>query len=69
MDDVIASYHGPVLLVHGTNDLAVPVQYSKDAAQKYAHAQLVLLEDDDHGYHAHLDQACAAVQEFVRSLR
>lgn len=68
VDEAITSYDGPVLLVHGTNDLAVPVQYSMDAAKKYANAQLVLLQDDDHNYHTHLDQACNAVRDFVRSL-
>jgi len=68
VDDVIASYHGPVLLVHGTDDMAVPIQYSIDAAKKYENAKLVVIENDDHNYHAHLDQVCVAVQEFVRSL-
>lgn len=68
VDDVIASYHGPVLLVHGTEDMAVPVRYSIDAAEKYDNAKLVLIENDDHNYHAHLDQVCVAVQDFVRSL-
>jgi alpha/beta superfamily hydrolase len=48
--------------------MAVPVQYSIDAAEKYDNAKLVLIENDDHNYHAHLDQVCAAVQEFVRTL-
>lgn len=68
VDDVIASYRGPVLLVHGTEDMAVPVRYSIEAAAQYENAKLVLIEGDDHNYHAHLDQVCAAVQEFVRSL-
>ena len=68
VDEAIAAYHGPVLLVHGTKDQGVPVQYSIDAAKAYEHAQLVLIENDDHNYHAHLDQVCTAVQEFVRGL-
>jgi len=68
VDEAIAAYHGPVLLVHGTADEAVPVQYSIDAAEAYENAQLVLLDGDDHGYHAHLDQVCIAVQDFVRQL-
>lgn len=68
VDEAIAAYHGPVLFTHGTADEAVPVHYSVDAAEAYENARLVLLEDDDHGYHKHLDQVCSAVQEFVRSL-
>ncbi len=68
VDDAIARYPGPVLMVHGTADQAVPVHYSKDAAPKYSDARLVLLEDDDHGYHAHLDQALVAIRNFVQGL-
>lgn len=68
VDEVIAAYHGPVLFTHGTADEAVPVQYSIDASAAYENAQLVLLENDDHGYHQHLDQVCAAVQDFIRAL-
>jgi pimeloyl-ACP methyl ester carboxylesterase len=68
VDEAIAAYHGPVLLVHGTDDESVPMRYSIEAAKAYENARLVLLESDDHGYHKHLDQACAAVQDFVTSL-
>ena len=68
VDEAIDGYTGPVLLVHGTADEAVPVQYSLDAAASYENAQLVLLEGDDHGYHAHLDDVCAAIKEFVQGL-
>ena len=68
VDEAIAAYHGPVLLVHGTADQGVPAQDSIDAAQAYEHAQLALIEGDDHCYNSHLDQACTAVQDFVRTL-
>lgn len=68
VDAAIERYQGPVLMVHGTQDQAVDVRYSKDAATKYANARLVLLQDDDHGYHAHLDKALVAIKEFVRGL-
>ena len=68
VDEVIAAYRGPVLLVHGTADEAVPVQHSIDAADAYEDAKLVLLEGDDHGYHAHLDQVCTTIQGFMRGL-
>ena len=67
VDEAIAGYHGPVLLIHGTEDEGVPVQDSADAAVAYENARLVLIEGDDHCYHRHLDQVCAAVQEFMRS--
>ena len=68
IDEAIESYHGPVLLVHGTADVGVPAQDSIDAAETYENATLALIEGDDHCYHSHLDQVCAVVQTFVRDL-
>jgi pimeloyl-ACP methyl ester carboxylesterase len=67
VESAIARYTGPVLLVHGDEDQAVPVSYSIDAAKKYANAKLVIIEGDDHNYHQHLDQAVKAVKEFLAS--
>ena len=68
VDEAIAGYHGPVLLVHGTADEGVPMQDSIDAASAYENARIVLLDGDDHGYHRHLDQVCDAIKEFVHEL-
>lgn len=68
IDEAIAAYHGPVLLVHGTADQAVPVQDSIDAAQAYENGRIVLLDGDDHGYHQHLDHVCTAVRDFLQEL-
>ncbi|MDO4805933.1 MAG: alpha/beta fold hydrolase [Coriobacteriales bacterium] len=68
IEEAIVGYPGPVLLVHGTADAAVPVRYSIEAAKAYKNARLVLIDNDDHCYRKHLDQACAAVRDFVREL-
>ena len=68
VDRAIAGYPGPVLIVHGTADEAVPVRYSQEAAPKYANAKLVLLEGDNHGYAQHLDQVLDAVKDFFGSI-
>ncbi|MBQ7991557.1 MAG: alpha/beta fold hydrolase [Solobacterium sp.] len=68
-DEAIARFTKPVLLVHGTADTAVPVQYSIDAAAKYKDARLVIIEGDDHCYHSHLDQVMAAVGKFLEEIR
>lgn len=66
--EAIDHYLGPVLLVHGNQDEAVPVRYSIDSAVRYHNARLVIIEGEDHNYHHHLDRVCAAVQDFLREL-
>ena len=67
VEDAIDRYRGPVLLVHGDADGAVPVQCSLDAAALYADAQLAVIAGDDHCYGFHLDQVAAAVQQWIKA--
>lgn len=66
VNEFIDRYTGPVFLVHGDQDQAVPVQYSIDAAQRYRQAELAIIPGDDHNYTRHLDQALSAVQHWIR---
>ena len=66
VEDAIDRYRGPVLIVHGDADEAVPVAYGIRAAEAYANAKLVLLPGDDHCYARHLDAVVAAVQDWLR---
>ena len=61
----MARYDGPVLLVHGDADGAVPARCSVDAAASYRNAELKLIPGDGHCYEHHLDQAAAAVREWM----
>jgi len=65
VEDAIDRYRGPVLLVHGDADGAVPPEVSIDAARRYAQAELVLIPGDGHCYEVHLDQAIAAVKDWI----
>lgn len=65
VDGAVRRYKGPVLLVHGTKDTTVPVQYSIDAAAQYENAKLVLIDGDTHCYDYHLEQVLEAVKEFL----
>lgn len=65
VDEAIAGYHGPVLLVHGTADEAVPVSYAIDADNKYENSQLVLIPDDTHCYDVHLDLVEEAIRKWM----
>ena len=66
VEDAIDRYTGPVLLVHGDADEAVPVEYGVRAAGRYANCKLALIPDDDHCYGLHLDRVVAEVQDWLR---
>ena len=69
VEEAIARYDGPVLIVHGDEDEAVPVQYGIDAAKAYRNAELVLIPGDDHCYNRHLDQVVDAVKAWLAKRR
>ena len=66
VEEAIDRYDGPVLIVHGDDDEAVPVEYGVRAARAYAHGELALIEGDDHCYGRHLDRVLAAVQDWLQ---
>ncbi|WP_044934469.1 alpha/beta hydrolase [Pseudobutyrivibrio sp. LB2011] len=68
LDAAIKKYSGPVLIVHGDADEAVPVEYGIEASKKFANCTLKLIPGDTHCYDHHLDQAVEAVKEFVKGL-
>ena len=48
--DVLGGYDGDVLILHGDRDRIVPIAYSQRAEAIYAHAQLVVMHGEDHGF-------------------
>lgn len=46
----IKSYHGPVLIVHGTKDSIVKLDYSRQAQRAYPNAKLHIIEGGAHGF-------------------
>ena len=66
VEDAIDRYEGPVLIVHGDRDEAVPVEYGIMAAKRYRNCKLVLVPGDTHCYDFHLDQVLDAVREWMR---
>ncbi len=68
LEGAIAKYKGPVLLVHGDEDEAVPVEFSIEAAKKFANARLELIKGDNHCYDRHLDQVTDVVKDFIMNL-
>ena len=66
VEDEIRRYHGPVLIVQGDRDEAVPYEYAVRAAQLYDNAKLVTIPGDDHCYTYHLPMVTKAVTDFLR---
>ncbi len=46
----IAPYEGPVLIVHGTKDSIVDLEYSNRAQKTYHNARLEIIEGGSHGF-------------------
>lgn len=65
VEEAIDRYEGPVLIVHGDQDNAVPVKYGMEAAQRYRNCELIIISGDDHCYAFHLDQVTAAVKAWA----
>ena len=65
VEDAIDRYTGPVLIVHGDQDEAVPAEYGIMAAERYRDCKLVLIPGDTHCYDHHLDQVLEAVKEWM----
>ena len=65
VEDAIAAFRGPVLLVHGSGDEAIPSACSTQAQRAYADAELAIIPGDTHCYDLHLDQAVDAVRQWM----
>ena len=68
VEDEIARYEGPVLIVQGDADEAVPLAYAKKAAELYRNAELVIIPGDTHCYDHHLEMVTEAMKAFVGKL-
>ncbi len=65
--EMISSYTGPVLIVHGTGDKIVEYHYAKCAAETYKNATLKLIKNGSHGFSKKDDQkALGYVEKFIR---
>ena len=68
MEDEIQRYTGPVLIVQGDADEAVPLEYAQRAAELYANAKLVVVPGDTHCFDHHLERMTEAVKDFLTGL-
>lgn len=65
VEEAIELFEGPVLIIHGTKDEAVPYEYGVALQKKYRNAELVTIPDDDHCYNLHLDMVTDSVARFL----
>ena len=65
VEEMIDRYKGPVLIVHGTKDEAVPFRYGKQTAESYKNGKLVSIRDANHGYEGHIEEMREAVKQFL----
>ena len=68
VEDEIARYGGPVLIVHGDADDVVPYSYAERANELYKNATLVPVHGADHCFVGHLDELYEAVKGFMAGL-
>ena len=66
VEEAVERFRGPVLLIHGTADEAVPFDCSVRAQAAYANAELVPIPDDTHCYDLHLDMVTQAVKRWMQ---
>ncbi len=48
--NVITRFHGPVLIFNGDEDKYVPLKYTKEAAEAYDNAEIIVMEGSGHGF-------------------
>lgn len=65
VEEAIRRFDGPVLLVQGDADEAVPLRYAREAAGAYRDARLVVIPGDTHCYDRHLDEVLEAIRQWL----
>jgi hypothetical protein len=68
VEDAIARYKGPVLLIHSDTDEVVPFRCSEEAVKAYDNAQLVVIPNDTHCYDYHLELVLDAIRNWLPRL-
>ena len=48
--ETIGKYKGKVLIIHGTDDKVVPLDYSRRAQSTYRNAELKIIDKAGHGF-------------------
>ena len=65
IEPVIAAFKKPVFIVHGSADATCPIDEVMEAAKGYADCTFVPIEGDTHCFDNHLDEAVAAIRDYL----
>lgn len=63
--DIIKSYTRQVLVIHGTDDCLIPMEYVKEAVKGFEAAQLISLEGAEHGFQLN-EKTISMVTDFLK---
>ena len=64
VEDEIARYEGPVLIVHGVNDEVVPYMYAEKADKLYKNCKLVGIKGADHCFIGQENELADVIREY-----
>ena len=67
IEDSMAAYDGPVLIIHGSRDPVAPISYSERALEYFPSAELKTLVGATHGFQG--EYAEAAIEEMLSFLQ
>ena len=65
VEEMVRRYRNPVLVVHGTEDEAVPFRYGRQLAHDYRNGRIVPVAGADHCFVGHVGELCDAVRKFL----
>lgn len=66
VEPAMDEFYKDVLIIHGDEDEAVPVEVSLKAEKHYRNIKLVIIHGDDHCYNYHLDEVLSALSQFMK---
>lgn len=64
VEDEIARYDGPVVIIHGDDDETVPFSFAEKAGELYKNARVIPIHGDDHCFTRHLPEMAEAIRTF-----
>ena len=68
VEDEIDRFKGPVCIIHGDADEAVPYECGKEAAGRYKNCVLETIKGATHCYEGHFEEVSFALRNFLRTL-